>query len=85
MSDTFSFVHEAEALENVRMLKDTVLLMAQQTAECAYFIRDYAKDSSFCEVARSKTVVILTSFGRGSEANVKEYFNIRCRLANRNV
>jgi hypothetical protein len=48
MSDAFTFIQEAEALEKIQMLKPTTLKLAQQTTECAYFIRDYAKDRSFC-------------------------------------
>ena len=45
MSDTFSCLKDVGPLEEVEMLKPTILLMAQQTMECAYYIRDYAKDS----------------------------------------
>jgi hypothetical protein len=75
MSDTFSFVHDAEPLGKVQMLKSTVLLMAQQTTECAYFIRDYAKDSSFCEALRAcRAVVILSACDHGRDADSKERY-----------
>jgi len=47
MSDAYSFVRDAEPLARVQMVIGTVLLLAQQTTECAYFIRDYAKEKSF--------------------------------------
>lgn len=48
MSDVYSFVHEADPLKNIESQKQILALMAQQTTECAYFIRDYAKNKNFC-------------------------------------
>jgi hypothetical protein len=48
MDDVYSFVKEAEPVKKIESHGRIVALMAQQTTECAYFIRDYAKNKSFC-------------------------------------
>jgi len=48
MDDVYSFVKEAEPMKKIESHRRIVALMAQQTTECAYFIRDYAKIKSFC-------------------------------------
>jgi hypothetical protein len=51
MNDVYAFVHEAESLKRIESQKEILALMAKQTTECAYFIRDYAKNKSFCSSA----------------------------------
>jgi hypothetical protein len=50
MDNVFGFVHEATALDLSAgsSQKEILASMAKQTTECAYFIRDYAKNKSFC-------------------------------------
>jgi hypothetical protein len=50
MDTVFAFVHEATALDLSAgsSQKDILASMAKQTTECAYFIRDYAKNKDFC-------------------------------------
>ena len=48
MNDIYSFVHEAEALRDIQSDKQIVVVMTQQTIDCAYFIRDYAINKNFC-------------------------------------
>jgi hypothetical protein len=48
MDDVYFFVHEAEPVKKIESHGRIVTLMAQQTTECAYFIRDYAMDKNFC-------------------------------------
>jgi hypothetical protein len=48
MDDVYSFVKEAEPVKKIESHSRIIALMAQQTTECAYFIRDYAMNKSFC-------------------------------------
>jgi hypothetical protein len=48
INDTYAFIHEVEPLKKVESHKRIVTLLTQQTTECGYFIRDYAKNKSFC-------------------------------------
>jgi hypothetical protein len=59
MADTYAFVHLAEPLKKIDSQKSIILSLAQQTLECSYFIRDYAKNKSFC-------MLVLTLSGGGS-------------------
>jgi hypothetical protein len=51
MDDVYSFVKEAEPIKKVESNGQIVALIAQQTTECAYFIRDYMTNKSFCRSA----------------------------------
>lgn len=50
ISNFFEFVHEAAPLDlsAINSQKDILACMAKQITECAYFIRDYAKNKNFC-------------------------------------
>ena len=48
INDVYSFVEEAEPMKKIESHRRIISLMAQQTTECAYFIRDYASNKSFC-------------------------------------
>jgi hypothetical protein len=48
MDDVYSFVKEASPVRKIKSHCRIVVLMTQQTTECAYFIRDYATNKSFC-------------------------------------
>lgn len=48
MDDVYSFVKEAEPMKKIESHGLIISLMAQQTTECAYFIRDYAMNKGFC-------------------------------------
>jgi hypothetical protein len=50
MDDVYSFVKEAEPIKKIDSHRRIIELMAQQTTECAYFIRDYAMNKSFCRL-----------------------------------
>ena len=49
MDDVYSFVKEAEPIKKIESHRRIIALMAQQTTECAYFIRDYAMNENFCK------------------------------------
>ncbi|KIM87374.1 hypothetical protein PILCRDRAFT_814882 [Piloderma croceum F 1598] len=51
MDDAYSFVKEAEPTKTIESHRAIIELMAQQTTECAYFIRDYATNKNFWERA----------------------------------
>lgn len=42
MKDIYDLMSKAEQLKNLEAHRHTVKLIFQQTAECAWFIRDYA-------------------------------------------
>lgn len=48
MNDVYAFVHDAEPLKAVKCHESTLACMAQQTTQCAVFIRDYVKHKDFC-------------------------------------
>src|SRR6202050_4049979 len=48
INDIYSFVKQAEPMKKIQSHGRIVALMAQQTTECAYFIRDYAMNKNFC-------------------------------------
>lgn len=53
MNGVFTFVHEAEILQRIESHRQILALMTQQTIECAYFIRGYAKNRNFCKYSIS--------------------------------
>ena len=68
IDDVLSFVKEAEPVKKIKSHGRIIALMAQQTTECAYFIRDYATNKSFCRSASTPHINVshLTSFTRGT-------------------
>jgi len=67
MDDVYSFVKDAEAIRKMESQSRTVALIAQQTIECAYFIRDYAMRKSFWERA------LKNSFMTYVDSRIKQY------------
>ncbi|KIM79211.1 hypothetical protein PILCRDRAFT_74639, partial [Piloderma croceum F 1598] len=57
MDDVYSFVKEAEPIKRIESHGRIIALMAQQTTECAYFIRDYAMNKSFWERALKNSLM----------------------------
>jgi hypothetical protein len=49
MNDAYSFVNEAAALKEIESHKQIIMVLTQQTIDCAYFIRDYAINKSWCK------------------------------------
>jgi hypothetical protein len=47
MADVYSFVQEGESLKKTQSHKQILLHIVQQTVECGYFIRDYARNNNF--------------------------------------
>ena len=47
MSDGYAFVLEAKPVEEMESHKPILASIAQQTVECAYFIREYAANQNF--------------------------------------
>lgn len=45
MDDIYAFVDEAQPLRQIQSHEDIMLLIAQQTLECGYFISSYCDDS----------------------------------------
>jgi hypothetical protein len=68
MDDILSFVKEAEPVKKIESHGRIIALMAQQTTECAYFIRDYATNKSFCRSAYTPHINVShrTSVTRGT-------------------
>ena len=58
-----------------------VTSLAQQTIECAYFIRQYASDPNFCKSCLILLYLICIPLSSHREENWKE-FNLRCRPEN---
>src|ERR1700733_10476634 len=48
ISDVYSFLKEAEPIKKIESNCRIFSFVAQQTTECAYFIRDYAMNKTFC-------------------------------------
>ncbi|GJJ11131.1 hypothetical protein Clacol_005362 [Clathrus columnatus] len=44
---TYKFIEEAKEIENYLSYKRILSTLAKQTVDCAYFIRDYAKNANF--------------------------------------
>ena len=51
MNRAYDFVAAAEALQKIKARPAIIESLAQQTTECAYFLRDYAGKSGFRESA----------------------------------
>ena len=47
MADAYAFVLEAEPVKKIESQQRIVMVMVKQTAECSYFIREYATTTSF--------------------------------------
>jgi len=48
MNSVYSFIQEAETLSYIESHRQIVAVIAQQTTDCAYFIRDYTINKNFC-------------------------------------
>ena len=68
IDDVLSFIKEAEPVKKIKSHGRIIALMAQQTTECAYFIRDYATNKSFCRSASTPHINVShhTSVTRGT-------------------
>ena len=84
MDNVFEFVHEAAKLDlsGSSSQKDILTCMAKQTTECAYFIRDYAKNKNFCMssfavISQGHNLFtglrIATNLARDIDSKIKEY------------
>ena len=51
MSEVFTFVHDAEPLKAIKAHMNTVTLLIQQVTECGYFVTEYTKQKSFCQLS----------------------------------
>jgi len=60
IDDVYSFVEEADPIKKIESQHRIVALMAQQTTECAYFIRDYATHKSFWERTNEQRMSLWT-------------------------
>jgi hypothetical protein len=78
MDDVYSFVEEAEPMKKIESLGRIIELIAQQTTECAYFIRDYAMGKDFCMSASALHGNDLTTTFVTRETSAQEQFSIRC-------
>ncbi|GJJ11063.1 hypothetical protein Clacol_005294 [Clathrus columnatus] len=45
---TYKFIEDTKEIENYPSYKRILSTLAKQTVDCAYFIRDYAKNANFC-------------------------------------
>jgi hypothetical protein len=78
MDDIYSFVEEAEPMKKIESLGRIIELIAQQTTQCAYFIRDYATDNDFCMSTSELHDNDLTATFITRETNAQEQFSFRC-------
>jgi hypothetical protein len=80
IDDVYFFVHEAEPVKKIESHGRIITLMAQQTTECAYFIRDYAMDKSFC---MSISVCVMRKDPTDNfitrETSAQKQFHVNCR------
>ena len=77
MDDVYSFVEEADPLKKIESLTRIIELIAQQTTECAYFIRDYAMCNDFCMSAPALDGNDLTATSVTRETSTQEQFSVR--------
>jgi hypothetical protein len=47
MTDVYAFILEAKDIKKMELHEKTLAIMAQQTTECAYFIRTYSTYTNF--------------------------------------
>lgn len=59
MYESYSLVSDTADLCRFQGQKETITLLAHQTVECAYFIRDYALHKSGCKLSRTSTMHFL--------------------------
>ena len=78
MDNIYSFVEEAEPMKKIESFCRVVELIAQQTTECAYFIRDYAMGKDFCTSTSALHGNDLTAAFVTRETSAQEQFSIRC-------
>jgi len=78
MDDVYSFVKEAEPMKKIESHGRIIALMAQQTTECAYFIRDYAMNKSFCRSASTFHVKLSHRCVRYEGTSPQKQFQVGC-------
>lgn len=61
IDDICTFVKDADEVKNMKAHGKILAMMAQQTTECAYFIRDYAV-KGFCALTYPLILFILICF-----------------------
>ena len=49
LNEVFEFMKQAEPLNNIDLHKKNLTALAQQAADCGYFITSYAKNKNFCK------------------------------------
>ncbi|EIN12158.1 hypothetical protein PUNSTDRAFT_130427 [Punctularia strigosozonata HHB-11173 SS5] len=77
IQDVYEFVEEAGPLNDVLSARDVLVALAQQTTECGYFIRDYAKDKDFATRMASNVYKKVFKSDEAVPELVKDY---RCNL-----
>ena len=60
MCDSYRLVSDTTDLCRFQGQQETITLLARQTIECAYFIRDYAVYKSGCKLLRTSMVHFLS-------------------------
>jgi uncharacterized protein Yka (UPF0111/DUF47 family) len=76
MDDVYSFVKETEPMKKIKSFGRIIELIAQQTTECAYFIRDYAIGKDFCMSASALHGNDLTATFVTRETSAQEQFSV---------
>jgi hypothetical protein len=51
LAEVYRFITQDDSLSKIESMRDIVGKIAQQTLECARFIREYTKTKSFCELS----------------------------------
>ena len=82
MSDMFAFVNAAEPLKVIDSHAKIIKCITLQVTDCGYFISQYAKDESFCEVVCSSSGLLLKFSRFYSETNRSKY-DFNCGQPNR--
>ena len=72
MSDVFAFVHDAEPLKAIQAHIKPITLLIQQVTECGYFITEYTKQKSFCQLSSPSQYPSLISISRDPDDEIHD-------------
>ena len=72
MSDTLTFVEDAEPLKVIKEHIETVTLLLQQVTECGRFITEYAQQKDFCQSPPGSQWPPLISVTRDSDGKIHD-------------
>ncbi len=89
MHDAFDFAHHEDTLKSIKPQSEQtriLILMLQDVCSCCDFIQSYAKDSQFCTLSSTASLVCvnmvfsgkrtLKNLGGGPEGKIKELSDV---------